>query len=38
MRRLRLNLSAWIGAGILGLVVAVGALAPLLGTTYPAAS
>ena len=37
MRRLRLNLSAWIGAGILGLVVAVGALAPLLGTSDPAA-
>jgi peptide/nickel transport system permease protein len=37
VRRLRLNVSAWIGAGILGLVVAVGALAPLLGTTDPAA-
>jgi peptide/nickel transport system permease protein len=37
VRRLRLNVSAWIGAVILGLIVAVGALAPLLGTTDPAA-
>ena len=30
------NLSAWIGAGILAVVVAIGLLAPFLGTTNPA--
>jgi peptide/nickel transport system permease protein len=37
VKRLRLNLSAWIGAGILAVIVVVGALAPVLGTTDPAA-
>src|SRR4029079_6718533 len=37
VRRLRLNLSAWIGAGILAGLVAVGGASPVLGTTDPAA-
>ena len=36
MSGVRLNMSAWIGAAILVVVVAVGILAPLLGTTDPA--
>jgi peptide/nickel transport system permease protein len=37
VRRPRLNLSAWIGVGLLAVIVGVGALAPVLGTTDPAA-
>jgi len=35
-RRLGLNLTAWIGAAILAVIVAIGVLAPVLGTTDPA--